>query len=498
MSSNPGKNGATVVGWPTRPWSLVARLAVFYTLGATALLLITMVILYGVLVQHINADDNNFLGDKLRALRADLAEKKVGQEELLTDEVPIGASDYFVRVLNRQTGQVVAERPQMRGRPLPPSVFPSPPPDSQMPAQGVEYKTSGGKWFLLMSALAELDHTAPEPVILQIAQNRSDDKAFTKFFRKLLLAVIAGGAACSAAVALLVARRALRPLEEMATAMQKVQASRLNQRVHGDHCPKELNSLAAAFDQMLVRLEESFERLSRFSADLAHELRNPIQNLCGEAEVALARTRTAAEYREVIELSIEEYDRLARMIDSLLFLARAENAETRLNRITFNVAAEIDTILDFYDAAAREQDIKLRREGDADLCADPMLFRRGVSNLVSNALQHCAGGGEICLLVVTQSDGAVEIGVRDTGCGISAEHLPRIFNRFYQADPARSSDSAGAGLGLAIVKSIMDLHGGSVSAESTPGIGTTVTLKFFPEKRVAQSHQNARHYKVPA
>lgn len=222
--------------------------------------------------------------------------------------------------------------------------------------------------------------------------------------------------------------------------MDKVQASQLNQRVHRDHWPKELDSLAAAFDQMLVRLEESFERLSRFSADLAHELRNPIQNLCGEAEVALARTRTAAEYREVIELSFEEYQRLARMIDSLLFLARAENAETRLNRVTFEVGSQIDLILDLYDAAAREQDIRLCREGDADLCADPMLFRRGVSNLVSNALQHTAGGGQICVLVVTENDGTIEIQVRDTGCGISPEHLPRIFNRFYRADPARSSD----------------------------------------------------------
>jgi two-component system heavy metal sensor histidine kinase CusS len=245
---------------------------------------------------------------------------------------------------------------------------------------------------------------------------------------------------------------------------------------------------------MLVRLEESFERLSRFSADLAHELRNPIQSLCGEAEVALTRTRTVAEYQEVIELSIDKYQHLARMIDSLLFLARAENAETRLNRVRFEVGSEIDTILDFYDAAAREQDITLRREGDAVLCADPMLFRRGISNLVSNGLQHTTSGGQIRVLVVTQNDGAVEIQVRDTGCGISPEHLPRIFNRFYRADPARSSDHGGAGLGLAIVKSIMDLHGGSVGAESAPGKGTTVTLKFFREKHFATSHHDGRNH----
>jgi two-component system heavy metal sensor histidine kinase CusS len=126
-----------------------------------------------------------------------------------------------------------------------------------------------------------------------------------------------------------------------------------------------------------------------------------------------------------------------------------------------------------------------------------MLFRRAVSNLISNALQHTATGGQIRLLVVAQNDGAVEIHVQDTGCGIGPEHLPRIFNRFYRADAARSSNPTGAGLGLAIVKSIMDLHGGSVSARSEPGAGTTVTLKFFREKHPAQNHQGGRDLKPP-
>jgi len=449
-----------------------------------------MAILYEVVVQHSIADDNTFLIDKLKAVRADLVDKEASQGRLLENEVPIEATDYFIRALDRQTGQVLADRPKMAK--LPPSVFPSPPPNGQTPAQGVEYKTSTGKWFLLMSAVAELDRVTPHPVLLQIAQDRSDDRAFAAFFRQLLVGVLVGGAVSSAAVALLIARQTLGPLREMAAAMENVQASHLQQRLNRERWPKELNSLAAAFDEMLARLKESFERLLGFSADLAHELRTPIQNLHGEAEVALTRVRSAAEYREVIELSIEEYDRLARMIDSLLFVARAENAETRLSRVTFKVGAEIDTILDFYDAAAREQNIVLSRKGDADLCADPMLVRRAVSNVVSNALQHAASGDEIRVLVVTPNNGAVEIQVRDTGCGISPEHLPRIFNRFYRADPARSSD--GAGLGLAIVKSIMDLHGGSVNAESTLGIGTTVSLKFFPEKHVAQGHQDAREF----
>jgi two-component system heavy metal sensor histidine kinase CusS len=441
-----------------------------------------MSILYLVVVHHINTVDNLFLADTLRAVQADLADKRTINNELLADEVPPGTNDYFVRVLDLSTKEVVAEEPQIGDR-LPPVRFPEPLSEHRVPSEGLEYQTSNGHWFLLMSASAILNSNSPVPVLIQVAQDRSDDKEFTKNFGKLLAAVLIGGIVCSAAIAFWAAKRALRPLEEMATATERVQASQLHQRLGRGRWPSELTSLAAGFDQMLARLEESFDRLSRFSADLAHELRTPIQNLRGGAEVALTRTRTAEEYREVIELSIEEYQRLSSTIDSLLFLARSENAETQLNRVRFQIGPEVDKILDFYDAAAREREVGLTRFGDGELYADPMLFRRAINNLVSNALQHAPTAGRIRVLVVTELDHEVQIAVQDNGCGIGPEHLPRIFDRFYRVDAARSSSSAGTGLGLAIVKSIMELHGGSVRAESELSAGTKVTLTFPGQKR---------------
>jgi two-component system, OmpR family, heavy metal sensor histidine kinase CusS len=460
-----------------RPWSLVTRLAVYYTLSAAALLVVAMSILYLVVVHHINAADNLFLADTLRAVQADLADKRTINSELLADEVPPGTTDYFVRVLDLSTKEVIAEEPQIGDR-LPVPRFPEALSQHRVPTEGLEYKTPNGHWFLLMSASAILNSNSPKPVLIQVAQDRSDDKEFTKNFGKLLAGVLIGGIVCSAAIAFWAAKRALRPLQEMATATERVQASQLSQRLGRGRWPSELIALAAGFDQMLARLEESFDRLSRFSADLAHELRTPIQNLRGGAEVALTRTRTADEYREVIELSIEEYQRLSSMIDSLLFLARSENAETRLNRVKFQIGAEVDKILDFYDAAAREREVELTRFGDGELYADPMLFRRAINNLVSNALRHAPTAGRIRVLVVTELDHEVQIAVQDNGCGIGLEHLPRIFDRFYRVDAARSSSSASTGLGLAIVKSIMELHGGSARAESELGAGTKVTLTF--------------------
>ena len=472
MSSNRAEGARA----ERRPWSLVTRLAVYYTICATVLLLVAMSILYAFVVQHIDADDDLFLADTLRSVKADLAEKHLASDHLLADEVPPGTIDYFVRILDQQTKQVIAERPQI-GHRVPPSIFPAPPGDGQIPADGFEYKSPSGHWYFLMSATGVLNSESPRPVVIQVAQDGSDEKAFMRNFGRLLLAVLIGGIICSGTIAFFAARRALRPLEEMATATEKVQASQLHQRLGGGRWPSELTALAAGFDKMLARLEESFDRLSRFSADLAHELRTPIQNLRSESEVALTRPRTAAEYREVIELSVEEYQRLSGTIDSLLFLARSENAETRLNRVKFKIGPEVDTILDFYDAAAREHEISLSRKGDGELFADPTLFRRAISNVVSNALRHTARAGQIQVFVVTSSK-RVDIAVQDNGCGIGPEHLPRIFDRFYRADAARSSDSTSNGLGLAIVKSIMDLHGGSVQAESALQVGTKVTLSF--------------------
>ncbi|MBV9734210.1 MAG: heavy metal sensor histidine kinase [Verrucomicrobia bacterium] len=460
-----------------RPWSLVTRLAVYYTLSAAVLLVVAMSSLYLVVVHHINSNDNLFLADTLRAVQADLADKRTINNELLADEVPPGTTDYFVRVLDLGTKEVIAEEPQIGDR-LPPLGFPEPLSEHRVPTEGLEYKTPNGHWFLLMSASAVLNSDSPKPVLIQVAQDRSDDKQFTKNFGKLLVGVLIGGIVCSAVIAFWAGKRALRPLEEMATATEKVQASQLHQRLGRGRWPSELIALAAGFDQMLARLEESFDRLSRFSADLAHELRTPIQNLRGGAEVALTRTRTAEEYREVIELSIEEYQRLSSMIDSLLFLARSENAETRLNRVKFQIGPEVDKILDFYDAAAREREVDLTRFGDGELYADPMLFRRAINNLVSNALQHAPTAGRIRVLVVTELDHEVQVAVQDNGSGIGPEHLPRIFDRFYRVDAARSSSSSSTGLGLAIVKSIMELHGGSARAESELGAGTKVTLTF--------------------
>jgi two-component system heavy metal sensor histidine kinase CusS len=226
---------------------------------------------------------------------------------------------------------------------------------------------------------------------------------------------------------------------------------------------------------MLARLEDSFVRLSQFSADIAHELRTPIANIRGEAEVTLNRLRSPEEYREVLESTISECEHLGHIVDNLLFLARTEAAEGHLQLASFDGRAAIEKIAAFCEPIAEEQKLTIRCRGQATVVADEMLFGRAVNNLVENATRHTPSGGTI-EIALTKRDGHTEVSVTDNGSGIAAEHLPRVFDRFYRADSARSSE--GVGLGLALVKSIVDLHGGSAKIESEPGRGTTVTLQF--------------------
>jgi two-component system heavy metal sensor histidine kinase CusS len=251
--------------------------------------------------------------------------------------------------------------------------------------------------------------------------------------------------------------------------------TQLNERVSAIGWPHELQPLAAAFDDMLGRLEQSFERLSQFSADLAHELRTPILNIRGEAEVALTRSRSADEYREVIESTIGECQHLSNIVDNLLFLARSEAAEGHVQRTTFDGRKAIERIIAFHEPMAEEQNVAVECEGAAQFVADEMLFGRAISNVLENALHHTPAGGTI-LVTLAERGAQSDVSIKDTGSGIAPEHLPRVFDRFYRAESSRTSE--GSGLGLALVKSIMDLHGGSAQIASTPGQGTTVTLSF--------------------
>jgi two-component system heavy metal sensor histidine kinase CusS len=249
-----------------------------------------------------------------------------------------------------------------------------------------------------------------------------------------------------------------------------ISASRLDRRLQLDEVPTELLDLATAFNQMLDRLQGSFKRLSDFSSDLAHELRTPISNLMTESQVVLSRARSADEYREVLYSNLEEYDRLARMISDMLFLAKADHGLIALRSEPVDLAKEVRQLFEFYEALSDEQGVRLALEGEGMANGDDLMLRRALSNLLSNALRHTPREGAITVSISRASTGEMLIAVENTGQTISPEHLPRLFDRFYQVDPSRHRTHEGAGLGLAITKSIIDAHGGKISVTSENGL----------------------------
>lgn len=304
---------------------------------------------------------------------------------------------------------------------------------------------------------------AAGPFTVAVALDISHHRDFMISFRKTLWIFVTFGILLTGFLGWFDARRGLAPVRNMAQVAKGISASRLGDRLPHESVPAELADLAASFNAMLDRLEDSFRRLSDFSSDLAHELRTPVSNLLTQTQVALSRSRSAEEYREILYSNLEEYDRLARMIADMLFLAKADHGLIVPNRENIDLGTEVDGLIGFYEALADEQGVRASRIGSGSISGDRLMIRRAISNLLSNAIRHTPRGGAIKLEIRDLGNDGVRIAVENPGQPISPAHLPRLFDRFYRVDSCRQHGREGAGLGLAITKSIVEAHGGTIS-----------------------------------
>jgi two-component system, OmpR family, heavy metal sensor histidine kinase CusS len=453
-----------------KPRSIAFQLILLFTLAAALLLVCGLGVFYSIVVRHAFAEDDAVLADKVSAVSAALREN--GPSALAAELTARHAGEhtaYWIRLLDSQ-GRTYAQTPGM-DRLLSPEIFPQPR-KSGSTLGGLKHYRTGSKLFSLVALNEE---SGSQLYTLQVAQDRSSDEQVKRNFAVLFVVVLSGGVMASALIAIIVTRRGLLPLRQMAQSLERIGPDQLKERIGSTGWPRELQPLAIAFDQMLKRLDDSFTRLSQFSADLAHELRTPIANMLGEAQVALTRDRAAAEYRETIESTVAECERLSRIVDNLLFVARVDAAREPIARKWFDARVAIEKIAAFYQTVADDHNVTISCSGDGQIYADPDLFERAVGNLLDNALRFTAEHGAI-RVAVSRHNRDFEVTVSDNGSGIATEHLPRVFDRFYRAESSRGSD--GAGLGLALVKSIVELHGGSAAIQSELNHGTTVVLRF--------------------
>lgn len=459
--------------------SLAARLTLWYALSAFLLILAATGYLYWALARNLDREDDGAMLDQIQILRILLRDHPEDSAAIRQEvELESGARQHtqmFIRILG-QEGRLFAQTPGMEER-LPSDLFPEP----LKGREGIAIRTRDGS-FRLMSDLVALG-TLDRARVVQVAVDRREKDRLLARFRSRLAPLLAVSLVLCGAVGYQIARQGLRPIRRISETALRIRSTALDERLPAEDFPAELSTLARTFNDMLDRLKESFDRLSRFSADIAHELRTPLNNLRGEVEVALSKNRSAEEYCETLTSSLEEAARMSRLIERLLFLARAEHPESGIRREALDVGGVLEGVREFYEAAAAESGVAVDLIAPDPVWAelDRTLLQRAVGNLVENSLAHTGQGGKVTL-TASRQDGRVRIEVSDTGCGIAPEHLQRAFDRLYRVDRSRTAATGGAGLGLAIVKSIAELHGGVAEISSEVGKGTRVTLLLPAEK----------------
>ncbi len=446
-----------------KPLSLTARISMLFAAAAALVLLAAGLWISRAVEAHFVEEDHQELTGKLELIRHLLAKAHTPSDmDALAQELDdalVGHPNLSVAVVNARGRTWFATTGADFPRPLLRPTHEASGKLEQWIQKGVSYRG-----MVVRMPVEDTVYT------VAVALNITDHLVFMAEFRRILGLAMALAALATAALGWAVTRQGLLPLHEMANTATSIYADRLSQRLPAEGVPEEIRVLAQAFNAMLARLEDAFRRLSDFSSDIAHELRTPVSNLMTQTQVALAKPRSPEEYRELLTSAMEEYERLARMIGDMLFLAQADNRLVVPRRENVDLTLEVARLLEFYEAYAADLEVGLAQEGQARVMGDKLMLQRAVSNLLSNALRHTPRGGTVRVRL-SEGDRKVRIAVENPGPGIPPEHLPRVFDRFYRVDPARREGTGEhTGLGLAITKSLVEAHGGEIRVASGNGL----------------------------
>jgi len=302
-----------------------------------------------------------------------------------------------------------------------------------------------------------------------IATGMSFHEHFLGSFRQTMWLGTIATALLAILVSWLAVRKGLRPLSDMSQRISHISANELHVRLEPQRVPVELEGLTQSFNAMLERVGQDFRRLSNFSADIAHELRTPLTNLITQTQVLLSQPRDADAYKEVHYANLEEFERMAKMIGDMLYLAQTDNRLIKPEWSEVDLNQEVDDLMEYFEPWADERQVPLRREGRIGaVFGDRLMLRRALSNLLANAIRHTQAGKAVTVRL-HEAGALVHIRVENPGAPIDPLHLPHLFDRFYRVDPSRQRNGDGAGLGLAIVKSIIEAHAGTVSVSCSDG-----------------------------
>ncbi|HWX02737.1 heavy metal sensor histidine kinase [Collimonas sp.] len=462
---------------PWAPRSLTVRLAVLFALATLLTFTLVGSYLYFSLARQLESHDDQELLGKITLMQHLVG--KAGSVQAIRDDphlfmdAALGHNDLLLILRSADGAPLLDTQPAAGSLPALPLSAIDQTPDQQ---SRKNLRTSAGMPVRATALWGKIDRSG-EPVQIIVAHNVSDSLAMLDSYRSQIVGAAVCGALLSALLGYVLVRRGLRPTRLIARQAHSITAQRLDRGLDVASAPYELQQLVVAFNSMLDRLHDSFQRLSQFSADLAHDLRTPINNLMVQTQVALAQPRNLEEYQGLLVSNVEEYERLARMLDNMLFLARADNAHVAVAREQLDCHQELQRIADYFEGVAEDSGVRLSIAASGTMLADPVLLRRAIGNLVANAIRYTARG-QVIRMAAMQQPHNTSITISNPGPQIAEAAIPRLFDRFYRADPARSDSASSAGLGLAIVQSIMKLHGGQVELSRSPEHMTVFTLNF--------------------
>ena len=433
--------------------SLSSRLALLFAACTAVVSLFAGVLFSRASEAHFVELDQQLLDSKLIGVRRALHDIQSRDSEVkLADELSPQA-DLSLRITGSDGRRWYDSSASL------PDLLPQKPGLSTINDHGTDYRVLNAPLF----------DDKPDSPQLTLLLDITHHQHFLQRMQHLIWMTVGLSALATALLGAWAARSGLRPLRRMSTIARGVSAHSLNARLPEESMPLELAEMAHSFNEMLGRLDDAFQRLSAFSADIAHELRTPLSNLLTHTQVTLTRPRPIEDYREALHSNLEELQWMAQLVNDMLYLAKADHGLLMPKREALDLAAEADVLLEFFAPLAEDVRVTLNREGHGHMMGDRNMLRRALSNLLDNALRFTPADGEVRVKIIDQPKG-LSLTVENSGDGISKDLLPRLFDRFYRVDPARHEGSSEhAGLGLAITQSIVNAHGGKIHCESENG-----------------------------
>lgn len=437
------------------------RIAILFSFSTVMILMIMGLVIHQLVMHHFETQDRTQLEGKIQLVENLLEQNHHNPSELnlyLKDAL-VGHHDLIVQI-ERPSGQIIFSSS--------PTALKSKTLVKSKHGPWLEWKLQNKIYHGLIYKKSFDQNSAIPSAQIIVGIDTSEHLHFLNDFRSQLLYIGVIGTICLMLLGWFAAWRGLRPVQTMAKVAEGISAQHLSERLEVDNTPTELKSLAIAFNDMLDRLETAVGKLSDFSSDLAHEIRTPINNLMTQTQVCLSRSRDISTYQEILFSNLEEFERLARMVSDMLFLAKAEHGLHRTNLQQVNLVKEVSALFDFYDAIAAEKGMSLKQTGQGYVEGDPSMLRRALSNLLSNAIKY-GKSDSIIKIKCQQNSDTTELTIENESSPLSQEQLTRLFDRFYRTDSSRQRVEEGTGLGLAITKSILDVHGATIQANYENG-----------------------------